>query len=440
MNQAGRWEQEERRSFQLSTSCFLLLSPTKINMKHNIAFLSLCVMIFSFNGLFAQKFEGLANTPPMGWNSWNTFGTNINEQLVKDIANTFIDKGLKDAGYQYVVLDDGWMAMERDKAGNLVADPVKFPSGMKSLVDYVHSKGLKFGIYNCAGAKTCGGYPGSRGHEYQDALLYASWGVDYLKYDWCNTEKINAESAYTTMRDALYKAGRPVVFSLCEWGDNQPWLWAKNIGQLWRVSGDITNCWDCELSHGSWSSSGVMRIVDMRQDKILRQYSGPNQWNDLDMMEVGNGMTVYEDKSHFALWCMHASPLIMGNDLRSATKETFSILTNKEAIAVNQDALGIEGFKSFAENGLEIWAKPLSNGDWAICFLNRGNGIKNIAFDWKKHERVEDALKHLDMYFNKNTYKIRDLFLHQDIGTTDEVLKKELKEHEILMLRLTKIK
>jgi alpha-galactosidase len=409
-------------------------------MNCKVFLLSLCVIFFSQTSLRAQKFENLAPAPPMGWNSWNTFGTNINEQLVKDVANIFVEKGLKDAGYQYVVLDDGWMAMERDKMGNLVPDPVKFPNGIKALADYVHSKGLKFGLYNCAGAKTCGGYPGSRGYEYQDAMLYASWGVDYLKYDWCNTDKLNAESAYMTMRDALYKAGRPVVFSLCEWGDNQPWNWAKNIGQLWRISGDITNCWDCELNHGTWSSWGVMKIVDMHQTKRLRQYSGPNQWNDLDMMEVGNGMTTSEDKSHFALWCMHASPLIMGNDLRSATKETISILTNKEAISVNQDLLGIEGFKFFAENNLEIWAKPLSNGEWAILFLNRGNGVKLVNFDWKLHEKIEDTMKKMDMDLKKDTYKIRDLFAHMDIGTTNEVLKRELKEHDVLMLKLTKVK
>jgi alpha-galactosidase len=177
----------------------------------------------------------------------------------------------------------------------------------------------------------------------------------------------------------------------------------------------------------------------MHMKERLRQYSGPDAWNDLDMMEVGNGMTFYEDKSHFALWCMHASPLIMGNDLRTASKETLEILTNKEVIAVNQDPLGIEGFRFFSENGLEIWAKPLSNGEWAIVFLNRGNGMKKIAFDWKLHERIEDALKGMEANFVKNTYKIRDLFSHQDMGTTDQILNKELKEHDVLILKLTKI-
>jgi alpha-galactosidase len=240
------------------------------------------------------------------------------------------------------------------------------------------------------------------------------------------------------MRDALYKAGRPMIFSLCEWGDNQPWNWAKNIGHLWRTSGDITNCWDCELNHGSWSSWGIMKIVDMHTKERLRQFSGPDAWNDLDMMEVGNGMTVNEDKSHFALWCMHASPLIMGNDLRNPSKETIEILTNKEAIAVNQDILGFEGFRFLNENGLEVWAKPLSNGAWAIMFLNRGNGSRMLSFDWKLYEKIEDSIKGQEVNFVKNTYKIRDLFSHQDIGSTDQILKKELKEHDVLMLKLTK--
>jgi alpha-galactosidase len=413
-----------------------------MNMKNKKILICICCMILSLINvqLFGQKFEGLAKTPPMGWNSWNTFGTNINEDLVKGIADVFVFKGLKEVGYSYIVLDDGWMAKERDKNGNLIADPKKFPNGIKALADYVHSKGLKLGIYNCAGDKTCGGYPGSRGHEYQDALLYASWGIDFLKYDWCNTTKINAESAYTTMRDALRAAGRPVVFSICEWGENQPWNWGKNIGHLWRISGDITNCWDCELNHGSWSSWGVMKIVEMHTKERLRQYSAPDGWNDLDMMEVGNGMTVYEDKSHFALWCMHASPLIMGNDLRTASKETIEILTNKELIAINQDPLGREGFRMYNENELEVWVKELQNDEWAVMFLNRGNGVKNISFDWKQHERIEDAMKSSEAHFVKNTYQLRDLFLHQEAGRTDQVLKRELKEHDVLVFKLTKIK
>jgi alpha-galactosidase len=307
----------------------------------------------------AVKFEGLAMTPPMGWNSWNTFATNIDEKLVKETADIMVSSGLAAAGYNYIVLDDGWMTMERDKNGDLVPDPVKFPGGMKSLIDYVHAKGLKFGLYNCAGTKTCAGYPGSRGYEYQDARFYAKLGVDYLKYDWCNTEGITAKEAYKTMSNALKTAGRPIVFSICEWGDNQPWEWAEPIGNLWRISGDIYPCFDCEFKHPeNWSSWGFMKIADMRKD--IRKYSGPDHWNDFDMMEVGNEMNATEDKTHFSLWCMLSSPLFTGNDYRKMTPETLNILKNKEMIAVNQDKLGIQGFKYLSEDGLEIWVKPLA--------------------------------------------------------------------------------
>ena len=383
----------------------------------------------------AQKFDGLAPTPPMGWNSWNTFATEINEQLVKDIADKFISLGLKDAGYEYIVLDDGWMAKERDANGNLIADPIKFPSGMKALADYIHSKGLKFGLYNCAGSMTCAGYPGSRGYEYQDARIYASWEVDYLKYDWCNTEKLNAEGAYTTMRDALKTAGRPVVFSICEWGDNEPWKWAKDVGHAWRVTGDIINCWDCEIGHGSWSSWGVWKIINMRKD--IRKVAGPEHWNDFDMMEVGNGMTDAEDRSHFAMWSMLASPLIMGNDLRSASNETIKTLANKEVIAVNQDKLGIQGFRFSNENDIEIWIKPLADETWAITFVNMSKEPIELDFDWQNHNIGDDVNgKRLDT--KAHNYKINDLFNQKKLGDTKKNLKALIGTHDVLMVKLEK--
>jgi len=384
--------------------------------------------------LHAQKFEGLAPTPPMGWNSWNIFGTDIHEQLVRDIADAFVELGLRDAGYRYIVLDDGWMLRERDGNGNLVPDPEKFPSGMKALADYVHERGLKFGLYNCAGDKTCAGYAGSRGHEYQDALQYASWGVDYLKYDWCSTEKLNAEEAYKTMRDALHAAGRPVVFSICEWGDNDPWLWGKNVGHMWRTSGDIINCFDCQLDHGTYSSWGFMKIAHMR--KGIRIYAGPDHWNDLDMMEVGNGMSQAEDRSHFALWSMMASPLIMGNDLRIVSDETLEILTSEEIIAVNQDPLGIQGFMFMDEQGVEIWVKPLGGGDWAVCFLNRNDVTFRLKWDWNYHP-LEDSFAARRLDTGRRTFCIRDLYNKENLGTTGEVLEAEIQAHDVLMLRLS---
>ncbi|MDO3695374.1 glycoside hydrolase family 27 protein [Wenyingzhuangia sp. chi5] len=394
----------------------------------------LFLFLLSLN-INAQKFDGLAETPPMGWNSWNTFGTDINEKLVKDIADQFIELGLKDAGYEYIVLDDGWMSKERDVNGDLVADPIKFPSGMKVLADYIHSKGLKFGLYNCAGSKTCAGYPGSRGHEYQDAKLYASWEVDYLKYDWCNTGKINAESAYITMRDALKAAGRPVVFSICEWGDNEPWKWGKEVGHLWRATGDIINCWDCEIGHGSWSSSGVWTIINMRKD--IRESAGPGHWNDFDMMEVGNGMTAAEDRSHFVMWSMLASPLIMGNDLREMSKETLSTLINKEVISVNQDKLGIQGFRFSNENKMEIWIKPLDNNQWALSFVNMSDDAVDFVFDWQKHPLSDDVNgRYLDL--NKEVYEVRDLTHHQNLGDTSKKLKAKIASHDVVVVRIGK--
>lgn len=399
--------------------------------------LSLTNLVFSQGNTHQQtggKFQGLAMTPPMGWNSWNTFGTDIDEKLVKETADIMVSSGMAAAGYNYIVLDDGWMAKERDANGDLVPDPVKFPGGMKQVVDYVHSKGLKFGLYNCAGTKTCAGYPGTRGYEYQDARFYARLGIDFLKYDWCNTKGITAPEAYTTMSNALKKAGRPIVFSLCEWGDNQPWEWAKPVGNLWRISGDIYPCFDCEFKHPeNWSSWGFMKIADMRKD--IRKYSGPDHWNDFDMLEVGNEMNDVEDKAHFAIWCMLASPLIAGNDFRKMTKETLAILTNKELIGVNQDKLGIQGVKYSVEDGVEIWVKPLSDGAWAITFLNRSEGMKKINFDWQKHT-IRDADFGYEADFSKIVFKVKDLWKNKEVANTKKIFTGDLASHDVITLKL----
>ena len=398
-----------------------------------------CISVFAQGNTHKQepvKYQGLANTPPMGWNSWNTFATNIDEKLVRETADIMVSSGMKDAGYSYIVLDDGWMTRERDENGDLVPDPVKFPSGMKALVDYVHSKGLKFGLYNCAGTKTCAGYPGSRGYEYQDARFYASLNIDFLKYDWCNTEGINAKEAYKTMSQALKVAKKPIVFSLCEWGDNQPWEWAEPVGNLWRISGDIYPCYDCEHKHPeNWSSWGVLRILEMR--KNIRQYSGPDHWNDFDMLEIGNGMTFAEDKTHFAMWCMVASPLIAGNDFRIMSKETLSILTNKDLISINQDELGIQAFNYSDENGLAVWFKPLKNGNWAVSFLNKSEVAKAVSFDWKM-QNVVDEINNLKADFDKTEYQIKDVWKDKNSGTTKKAFKQELPSHDIITLILTK--
>ncbi len=396
-------------------------------------FLFLLLIISSLN-LSGQKFENLALTPPMGWNSWNKLATNINDKDIREIADAMVSSGMKDAGYKYIVIDDFWHG-ERDSLGFIYPDPIRFPFGIKSLADYIHSKGLKFGIYSDAGSKTCGGKPGGRGHEYQDALTYAKWGVDYLKYDWCNTDQLNAEEAYKTMRDALYAAKRPVVLSLCEWGNNKPWLWAKNVGHLWRTTGDITACWDCEIGHGTWKDFGVLRIIDMQND--VRNYAGPGHWNDPDMLEVGNGMSFNEDRAHFSMWCMLAAPLIAGNDLRKMSKETIDILTNKEVLAIDQDSLGIQGFKFLDLVDLQIWIKPLKNDDLAVCFLNRGENVQKIDFNWKKYI-IKDGFSGFNLDFNNKTLRVKDLWAKKDIGTTNDILKTEIPPHDVIMLRLTK--
>jgi len=307
---------------------------------------------------------------------------------------------------------------------------------MKALADYVHAKGLKFGIYSDAGAKTCGGRPGSRGREYQDAFTYAQWGVDYLKYDWCNTDGLSAQGAYTTMRDALFATGRPIVFSLCEWGNNKPREWAKTVGHLWRTTGDIFNCFDCVKDHGSWKAWGVLQILDMQKD--LRNHAGPDHWNDPDMMEVGNGMSENEDRAHFSLWAMLAAPLIAGNDLRKMGPQTREILTNKEVIAVNQDQLGIQGFKYATRESVEIWLKPLHGGDWAVCFLNRGTKPQRIEMDWNAVP-IKDDFSKRELNARGNPYEIRDLWSHKP-STTKEPYKVIVPAHDVVMLRLLNTK
>jgi alpha-galactosidase len=344
-----------------------------------------------------------------------------------------VSSGMKAVGYQYVVVDDCWHGA-RDADGFIRADPKRFPNGIKAVADYVHAKGLKFGIYSDAGWKTCGGRPGSRGYEFQDALSYARWGVDYLKYDWCNTEGLNAEGAYQTMRDALFASKRPVVFSLCEWGSYKPWLWGKDVGHLWRTTGDVHECFDCVVDHGTWKSWGVLQILDMQEG--LRAHAGPDHWNDPDMLEVGNGMSVAEDRAHFSLWAMLAAPLMAGNDLAKMTPATREILTNAEVIAVDQDKLGVQGYRAYKLGDVEVWAKPLSEGNLAVTFLNRGGTTASLRYDWKDH-RVEDLVSKTDFDFKKATYKIRNLWTHQALGSTSKDLMLKIAPHDVVVLRLS---
>jgi len=387
-------------------------------------FVFACVLAILFSAGEAYAWDnGMALTPPMGWNSWNKFGCNVSEDLLRSMADGLVSSGMKDAGYQYVVIDDCWQ-VSLDADGNIVPDATRFPTGMKALGDYIHSKGLKFGIYSDAGEKTCAGRPGSQGHEYQDAIIYAKWGVDYLKYDWCHTGKRNAEEAYATMHDALKATGRPIVFSMCEWGTAKPWQWAKDTGNLWRTTGDISDHWEGKKKwpDGGCCSLGMLDILDLQVG--LDSFAGPGHWNDPDMLEVGNGgMTATEYRAHFSLWCILNAPLIAGNDLRSMSPEIKEILTNKEVIAVNQDPLGREAKRVWKDGELEVWAKPMADGSRAVLLLNRGAGEAEIAVPWTT---LADP-QHLSA-------SVRDLWAHKDLGKVMGKFSAKVGSHDVLVV------
>jgi len=359
----------------------------------------------------------LALTPPMGWNSWNKFGCNVSEEMIKGMADAMVKSGMKDAGYQYVVIDDCWQ-VERDKAANIVADPKRFPSGIKALADYVHSLGLKFGIYSDAGSQTCAGRPGGLGHEYQDAIQYAAWGVDYLKYDWCHTSTQDAKAAYANIRSALDAAGRPIVLSICEWGSHQPWLWGAEVGgNLWRTTGDISPHWD-----------RVYTILE--QQAGLEGYAGPGHWNDPDMLEVGNGkLSMDENRAHFSMWAMLASPLLAGNDLPNMKPEIKAILTNRDVIALDQDSLGKQASRIYSEGEVEVWSKPLSGGAVAIAVLNAGDNR------YSTHPFHLDLAK-LGLH---GSQQAKDLWTGKDVELTEN-MPLQIAGHDVFLVRVAQPK
>ncbi|MER5772423.1 NPCBM/NEW2 domain-containing protein [Streptomyces sp. NPDC001985] len=361
--------------------------------------------------------EPLALTPPMGFNNWNSTHcrADFNEDMVKGIADIFVERGLKDAGYTYVNLDDCWALPQRNAEGKLVPDPVRFPNGIKAVADYVHSKGLKFGIYTSAGTKTCNraGFPGALGHEYSDAQQFADWGVDYLKYDNCNNQGVDAKLRYTTMRDALRATGRPIVYSLCEWGQNKPWEWAKDVGQLWRTTGDISDNWGSMLSI-------------MKRNLPLAQYAGPGHWNDPDMLEVGNGgMTDTEYRTHFSMWSIMAAPLLIGADLRKVPESAFEILGNREVIAVNQDRLGKQGTVLSSEGGRWVVARELGDGSRAVALFNESN----------RPQRISTTAEAAGLP-RAGAYKVRDLWQRTSANTAG-TLSATVPAHGTVLLRVS---
>ena len=381
----------------------------------------LALLVLLLTAPLAQAGDGLALTPPMGWNSWNKFACNVSEKLIRAAADALVATGMKDAGYQYVVIDDCWQ-VRRDAAGKIVADPERFPSGIKALADAIHAKGLKFGIYSDAGSMTCAKRPGSKEHEAQDAKTYAEWGVDYLKYDWCNTDGQDTHDAYAKMSQALRATGRPIVFSICEWGNSKPWTWAQGIGHLWRATGDIQDCWDCGKS---WGGMGVVHIIDLMAD--LYPYSGPGHWNDPDMLEVGNrGLTLAENRAHFSFWALFAAPLMAGNDLQSMKPEIRDILLNREVIAVDQDLLGMQGRRVRDSGAHEVWVKPLADGSRAVILFNRGTEESLIVASWE-----EIGL------FPGGKALVRDLWKKADLGAFTGRFQAKVEPHGVVMVKIT---
>jgi alpha-galactosidase len=356
--------------------------------------------------------NGLARTPPMGWNSWNKFAGRIDDATVRSIADAMASNGMKAAGYLYINIDDTWEG-ERDSKGNIQTNK-KFPD-MKSLADYVHGKGLKLGIYSSPGPNTCAGYEGSYGHEDQDARTWAAWGIDYLKYDWCGARMLYTDqempAIYQKMGDALQATGRPIVYSLCQYGRQDVWKWGPDVGgNLWRTTGDIRDAWD--------SMSGI----GFRQDE-LAQWARPGHWNDPDMLEIGNGaMSETEYKTHMSLWSILAAPLLAGNDLRSMSPAILEILTNREVIAVDQDKDGKQGKRVWKGGDQEIWTRELSGGALAVALFNRSAEPAKVTVRWA------------DLGISGPS-RLRDLWLHQDLTWPAAEYTTTVPGHGVVLLR-----
>jgi alpha-galactosidase len=398
---------------------------------------ALFTFLFAVNS-FAQK-KKLAPTPPMGWMTWNYFGTDIHEKDIMEMADAMVNSGMLKAGYNYVFIDDGWVG-GRDNRNNIIADPARFPSGIKAMADYVHARGLKLGIYSDASPVTCEGFTASLNFEEQDAKTFASWGVDYLKYDYCSApvDAATAKARYKKMADALRDSGREIVFGVCEWGLRKPWLWAGQMGgQLWRTTGDIRDKWtnidEPEKNPFNWN--GILNTAD--QNANLYSYAGPGRWNDMDMLLVGLygrkgpsstrggvGCNDTEYQTQMSLWCMMASPLAASNDIRNMNEATKKILMNEEIIAINQDPLGKQCIRKINNKDISVYLKILQNGEKAIAIVNKSNGPKTYNLNFAS----------LGLMFE---YQLRDVWEHADLGKAKS-WEGEIKSHETKVFRLKK--
>ncbi|PIA35324.1 hypothetical protein AQUCO_03500014v1 [Aquilegia coerulea] len=372
----------------------------------------------SYVFLFLEKLKGALRalwSVLFRWNSFNHFPCKFNEELLREIADAMVSTGLSALGYEYINIDDCWAELDRDSKGNLVPKASLFPSGMKALADYIHSKGLKIGIYGDAGTLTCTKLmPGSLGYEEQDANTFALWGIDYLKYDNCHNTGLSPQKRYLKMSKALLKTGRPIFFSLCEWGQEDPATWAPSLGNSWRTTGDIKDNWESMTSRAD-------------QNDAWASYAGPGGWNDPDMLEVGNGgMSYQEYRSHFSIWALAKAPLLIGCDIRTMDNETFELLSNKEVINVNQDKLGIQGKKVKKTGNLEVWCGPLSGDRVAVVLWNRGSQKADISAKWK-----DIGLK------SSVTAEARDLWEHSTIPSVQGELKATVDAHGCKMYVLT---
>jgi alpha-galactosidase len=381
-----------------------------------------------------EQSKSLAQTPPLGWNSWNTFGEKVDETVIRETADAMISTGMKAAGYEYVVIDDCWSDKNgRDSNGDLVPDPERFPNGIKALADHVHSLGLKFGIYSDAANLTCAGWPGSYLSEEQDAAIFAKWGVDFLKYDYCHApaEQAVAIDRYTRMGDALKNCGREILFSLCEWGGRAPHLWGRKAGgQMWRVTGDVVDAWDNKDL--TWGGLTINQAIDL--GAYISEYAGPGGWNDMDMLVVGirgaghtakEGATDEEYRTQMGMWSILCSPLMAGCDIRKMDKATAEIMLNPLVLAVNQDPLGKQATRVARKGALEIWKKPMSDGSIVVALLNRGNTEEEIELKWR-HAGLFDTQKVV----------IRDLWSKLDVAETSEKYTRRVPAHGTELLRL----
>lgn len=366
----------------------------------------------------------IKNTPPMGWNSWNTFGADINEQLIFDTADKMVETGLSALGYEYLVIDDCWALKERDENGRLVADPQKFPHGMKAVADYVHSKGLKFGMYSCAGYLTCAAYPGSFEYEFIDAKTFAEWGVDFLKYDYCyHSSVIHGKYLYRRMGLALKNCGRDILFSACTWGADNTAEWIRETSaNMWRSTGDVFDNWE------------TIKSIIEQQDAIL-PYGGAGSFNDMDMLVVGmygkgnvglQGLNDTQYKTHFSIWALLGSPLMIGCDVRNMNKETFDILSNEELIKINQDADCRQVFKLslYSGNNIKAYARNLENGDIAVGFFNLTDKKVTVKFLLDELGLPVSTGKTLEMHevWNGETVTVKNGTLIKNIEAFDSLV------------------